>query len=659
MFLFSRYLLFTSNYVVVDVLYPNESKEEYMKYRNVFPAFSPLKSSLFLLVLILTFPLGAQDNMVSNGSFEKHNNRDCLIMPWDATSFSLMMPGWNDVGSNPGLCDCNCTGEKREKRDKRRCPENIKPKSGCSMMQLEYSGGCMDALHKTQGCSDYLGAMLSKPMQLGTVYEVSFWIYIKGDATHPEYTKQLGMNLFPRKIAKPFGGLVSGTDFTLDEVRYDEWYQVNWQLKPLCDLKYLVIGVFRGKDGPPIYQLTKDEGDFNEFFIDDVEVRKVSEDKVANAQEVVKYCKYDPSEDEGTLEVIEDVNCYFATGESVLTLEEKNKLDTFAKEMKARPNTAFTISGHTDNVGSNHQELAAERIESVISYLETNHKIKRVRLVLMNQGADRPAADNTTDEGRRLNRRVEIKMSLATLPDVLYRNALEAVFAGDHKTVFKTMNAWMHFGSNFGKIMMLADPRFDPVKSNPRWKGLQDKVRKSYKNSYAYQLDEMWVADQKTRTLKYYIENLAAYFQGVDGGDTRWDVNFPELSEEQEKAQNEKHYNKLVALIDKYGYPKVSEVGERPAQAAFFVIQHQSDVAILEKYIPILYGKCMEGEASWNYYAMLYDRVQVMKDLPQKYGTQSKIIDKEKGLTELFPLEDESNVNVWRDEIGLDPIDLD
>lgn len=75
------------------------------------------------------------------------------------------------------------------------------------------------------------------------------------------------------------------------------------------------------------------------------------------------------------------------------------------------------IEGHTDNVPmtsggkySNNDELSSGRALSVFNYLVENTNLDPVKLVHTGRGEYDPIADNSTDEGRARNRRVEIKI---------------------------------------------------------------------------------------------------------------------------------------------------------------------------------------------------------------------------------------------------------
>ena len=75
------------------------------------------------------------------------------------------------------------------------------------------------------------------------------------------------------------------------------------------------------------------------------------------------------------------------------------------------------IEGHTDNVPmsgngkySNNDELSSGRALSVFNYLVENTNLDPAKLVHTGRGEYDPIADNSTDEGRAKNRRVEIKI---------------------------------------------------------------------------------------------------------------------------------------------------------------------------------------------------------------------------------------------------------
>ncbi len=84
-------------------------------------------------------------------------------------------------------------------------------------------------------------------------------------------------------------------------------------------------------------------------------------------------------------------------------------MDKTANVLVRYGKTHLTIVGHTDNVGSTqyNQNLSERRAQAVNDYLRNKGVIPQ-RLAFSGRGETAPVASNANEEGRRLNRRVEI-----------------------------------------------------------------------------------------------------------------------------------------------------------------------------------------------------------------------------------------------------------
>lgn len=93
-----------------------------------------------------------------------------------------------------------------------------------------------------------------------------------------------------------------------------------------------------------------------------------------------------------------------------LTAESGETIAEIAKALSNSPDLNVYVVGHTDNQGSlaYNQGLSTERANSVVESLVKEYGIADERLVAAGVGPVAPAASNSTDEGRQLNRRVEI-----------------------------------------------------------------------------------------------------------------------------------------------------------------------------------------------------------------------------------------------------------
>jgi OOP family OmpA-OmpF porin len=102
------------------------------------------------------------------------------------------------------------------------------------------------------------------------------------------------------------------------------------------------------------------------------------------------------------------IKILFATDSDKLLPESSPILDEVASVMSQNDKIHIRIEGHTDNVGDkNHnQDLSARRAASVKAYLATKG-VAEDRLDSLGCGQGTPVADNSTEDGKTQNRRVE------------------------------------------------------------------------------------------------------------------------------------------------------------------------------------------------------------------------------------------------------------
>ncbi len=104
--------------------------------------------------------------------------------------------------------------------------------------------------------------------------------------------------------------------------------------------------------------------------------------------------------------VLFDFNQFF------LKPEARKALHLVAEILRENPQKKVLIVGYTDNVGSDayNLRLSLQRAQSVADYLIYVEGIDKGRIRIEGRGKAEPIADNSTEEGRAKNRRVEIKL---------------------------------------------------------------------------------------------------------------------------------------------------------------------------------------------------------------------------------------------------------
>lgn len=107
----------------------------------------------------------------------------------------------------------------------------------------------------------------------------------------------------------------------------------------------------------------------------------------------------------------EDVNFEFDSAR--LTEQGRTTLRAIGDTLVTLGDADIVVEGHTDNVGSDdyNMTLSRDRAQSVRDFLvESFSQLTAGQFTVRAMGESRPIADNSTDEGRRQNRRVEISV---------------------------------------------------------------------------------------------------------------------------------------------------------------------------------------------------------------------------------------------------------
>ncbi len=100
----------------------------------------------------------------------------------------------------------------------------------------------------------------------------------------------------------------------------------------------------------------------------------------------------------------------FGFDKSAITPEMLPSLEQALTILKQRPDLSIVVEGHTDSMGSDdyNQRLSERRAKSVSDWL-VQHGIAASRIEHVGKGKSQLKYDNTTEEGRALSRRVEIR----------------------------------------------------------------------------------------------------------------------------------------------------------------------------------------------------------------------------------------------------------
>lgn len=214
---------------------------------------------------------------------------------------------------------------------------------------------------------------------------------------------------------------------------------------------------------------------------------------------------------------------------------------------------------------------------------------------------------------------------------------------------FKYLNIAIELDTS---VIALTDPDLIPAREDKKWDDFEDrlfsmlkiKYNNPYKDiEYAKALFKLGAYDQA------YFNEIGIAFRkfGMRSSvaSALWRLKF---------MIQEKNQKELEQLVAAKGWPKIGDVGSEAAMAAYLVAMHTNDGS-QKKYLPMIKQKCEENELPWQRYANIYDRCLFNENKPQKYGTHTRFNEQTKS-EELYPLENETKVDEWRKELGLEPL---
>jgi outer membrane protein OmpA-like peptidoglycan-associated protein len=611
--------------------------------------------SLFILLKISIF----SQNLVANGSFETHENLRCLDC-YTPQIFPTILKGWYyPEWYSPYICDKKydiyqnniCNFSKYSANDGATHIELVLVNHRQQDAKGKF-GGCDE-----QGYANYLERKLATPLTVGKIYRISASFYVIQSVSQPylpNYAKYIGIdvNNKPLEIRQYPCTRSSLTPFLLDTILTDIWVEKKWYITPSKPLDYVQIGIFLGEEkNPDIFM----DGRYG---VDKISIQEVVDSNEYKGKNVIKYpfpkniVQNQPIDK--SLNKVEDITIdayfYFSPNSIELDKIQRDKLDSLSILLKKNNfENVIDIIGHTDSVGSEqlNKTLSQKRAQVVYNYL-LEKSIPFYCLNMAYLGASKPLLSNDSENGRRINRRVQIKKSEYGLSEQYYYHASQYALANKIDSAFIFLSKWHKDENSFNKTVVLFDSDLDALRKDKKWFYFYQDIKrffKKFKNpDYAFLLDSLGNADQLYRTPifmyeKKYTPEKFDTLTNEDNIKIRTDIDKINLQE-------------LKNLLNKYGYPKISEVGKKSAKTAFLILDH-ADLKTMKAFLPKLEQACKEKEAKGDWYATMFDRILIYEGKPQKYGTQYVLSPIEPETYILGILENPEKVNEYRQQMGM------
>jgi outer membrane protein OmpA-like peptidoglycan-associated protein len=622
-----------------------------------------MKSITLLSFILFYFQVSAQ-NLISNGNFEDHDNVNCLTC-YDPITYSAILKGWTYTDwLSPFICNKKY---------------NIYEHGLCNFKQYtSYKGNTHIELllHdgdyfrngninncQEEGYANYLETKIKHSLDSGKVYRIESAFFVIGamSAPHPaSYSRRIGIDLtnqpFQKRGAYPCTRR-SSTPFILDTVIADVWQKKIWYIMPSTALNYLQVGVFFELNEHWDFVRKRTSGRFG---VDDVSISEVTDSVELSKADIIYYPKIASKKESAIAQVKEqkpkkEITLYYESNASVLTENHIQNLDLLDTTVfNSKKEFVVDIIGHTDSVGDNsaNQALALKRAIPVMDYF-IKKGIPYYLINLKSRGAERPKSDNNTEEGRKLNRRVEVKQSEYEPSEQYYFHASRCALSQQNDSAFFFINKWLNAGIFNNFTLIFFDTDLQSLQQDRRWDSIGQEIRLKYnrfeKPKLAFWLDSLSNADQIFRSSVFEKEKKITM--------RRLDTISKSNSESDRLREifDKNNLAVLKKLLNKYGWPKISEVGTRAADGAFLIIDH-SDIKTMKTYMPILEAHCKINEASLKWYATMFDRIRVFEKQPQRYGTQYIPDATTPKSFVLAPIEEPDKVDEYRQQVGLGSI---
>jgi outer membrane protein OmpA-like peptidoglycan-associated protein len=622
-----------------------------------------MKLASLLLFTLFNIQVLAQ-NLINNGNFEDLDNVNCSHC-YDPITFSTILKGWTYTDmSSPYICN-----KKYPIHENKVCNFNkYKSYDGNTHIEMELvhgndfnkgqgKRGCED-----EGFADYLETKIKKSLDSGKIYKIESAFFVISSMSVPfpaTYSKRIGIDLTKQPLQKRIGNPCtrrSPTPFTLDTIITDKWQKKTWYVRPSTTLNYLQIGIFLELNERWDFTHERTNGRYG---VDDVSISEVTDSIELSTANIIYYPQIGSKKESIAAQIKEqeirkEVTLYYDSNASALTeshIQNLKLIDTTL--FNSKKELVVDIIGHTDSVGDNsaNQMLALKRANSVMDYF-LKKGVPYYLMNLISKGAEEPQSDNNSEAGRKSNRRVEVKPSEYGSSEQYYFHATRCALSKQLDSAYFFINKWLNTSIFNNYTLIFFDADLQNLQKDRRWDSIGQEIKLKYnrfeKPKLAFWLDSLSNADQIFRTPIFVYEKKV--------NTRRLDTLSNSASDKLRDIFDKSNLVTLKKLLNKYGWPKISEVGNRAAGAAFYIIDH-ADAKTMKTYLPILEAHCKINEASWEWYATVFDRIRIDEKRPQRYGTQYIQDGADPKAFILAPIEEPNKVDEYRKQVGLGSIE--
>ncbi len=373
-----------------------------------------MKAILTRLIILLSFNCISAQNLVKNSSFESYK-----YCPDDISRFNKNVLYWSVLlGTTDYMNTCSRTVSFNNHNGK----------------QTARSGNGYAGIYvfSKNNYREYIQGTLSKKLEKDKKYILTFYVSLADYATiaikdfsvlftnselsYNDFTSNLSNTLVTPKTVSKIKGILYNFYDQPEPIYYKSkqiWMQVHIPFIAKGYETNFIIGSFVSNSKTKKIKFTKSskQKQFSYYYIDDVSVELKNREQNPIVEETI------PEIVETVLPTIENNKIYsfasvlFEFNKAVLLPESQLELNTISELLLKNNKLVIEIYGHTDAVGTKEHnlKLSKERAKAVANYLTTK-EINKNRIKWFGYGSTKPITDNTTEDSRTKNRRVEFKL---------------------------------------------------------------------------------------------------------------------------------------------------------------------------------------------------------------------------------------------------------
>lgn len=233
-------------------------------------------------------------------------------------------------------------------------------------------------------------------------------------------------------------------------------------------------------------------------------------------------------------------------------------------------------------------------------------------------------------------------------PIHLYNGACAAALADDIETAFSRLYTKLEREKDWYSDNIANDEDLISLHDDSRWHILIDslnlrkhRIEANFDKPLRRRLQMIMKTDQEVRIVFLAAHNRQPHDSIAEAEALHEMQRVDKLNQEQ-----------ICKILDSRGFVGSDKVGN--AVCTFWAVIQHSDINIQKKYLPLFREAAQRGDIAKESVAMMEDRINMFEGKPQRYGSQ--IEEDEFGNSRLYQLLDESKVDEWRSEMGMEPL---